>query len=56
VLGATYVSSYWKETYTVEKIHDNGMVTVRWHGDGPSGGGERRTTHCTHVGDAKRVA
>ena len=49
VIGATYMSRYWRKTYTVEAVGDslggtaNG-VRVLWQ-DG------RVTVHCTHVGD-----
>ena len=48
-LGATYRSKNWKTNYTVEAIHDNGDVTVRW-ADG------HKTTHQTPVGKDKKVS
>lgn len=47
-LNKTYFCSYWRQRFTVLRLHDNlgwmdWAVTVRWE-DG------HETTHCTNLG------
>ena len=44
ILGCTYRSAYWREIYTVRALHEDGSVTVYWHGE------QRETRHGTPAG------
>lgn len=54
VLGCTYRCSYWREVYTVTALHDDGDVSVYWHGG--NGMAARDGRHHTNVGKDKRIA
>lgn len=63
IIGATYFSRYWRETYTVLSANQHGFVTVEWHGDAQISNAHaaghdmrRTTTHITGVGDDKLIS
>ena len=47
-INATYFCPYWREVYAVTQIHENGDVTVRWHGARSTA--PRTTRHHTQRG------
>jgi len=53
IVGKTYRSAYWRETYTVRAVRPDRvfgeMVTVYWHDQ------RRETTHCTPRGNDREV-
>ena len=50
-INQTYFCTYWREVYTVTQIHENGDVTVRWHGGrGSIPPRHRSTRHHTQRG------
>jgi len=56
--GCSYFSAYWRESYTATQLHDDGSVTVVWHGDNQCGARQpvRSTRHMTPVGHDKQTS
>ena len=47
-INQTYFCTYWREVYTVVAVHENGDVTVYWHGARSTA--PRTTRHHTQRG------